>query len=402
MTLVQRTIDGFSRNYGHAPDGVTFAPGRVNLMGEHVDYNDGLVLPMPIAAGTAVAWRARAGDEICAVALDLSEARDRFSVTSPESVEPIDWRAYLRGMTAEMRAAGLPVGGAELAIAGSIPRGSGLSSSASLCIALGRALAAAAGAPDPASRELALAAQAAEHRWAGVQCGIMDQMAIAAGTPGRALLLDCRSLATRIIPLPADWAVMIVQSGVRRGLVDGYYNQRRRDCEAAAAAMGIPMLRDASIAMVEGAKLDETVRRRVTHVVNEIARTEATVAGFERADLVAVGEAMRTSHASLRDLFAVSVPAVDDLVDCLNAEIGSAGGARMTGGGFGGAVVAVLEASAVTRVTAAIQKGYHSPCGGALEIMVEDGRAPHLSVLRLQSDTSSCVVAPALGGAIVA
>ena len=372
MTLIQRTIDGFARNYSHAPDGVTFAPGRVNLMGEHVDYNDGLVLPMPIAAGTAVAWRARPGDEICAVALDLGEARDRFKKASPEPVEPVDWRAYLRGMAAEMRAAGLPVGGAELAIAGSIPRGSGLSSSASLCVALGRALGAAAGAPDPSPDELALAAQAAEHRWAGVQCGIMDQMAIAAGTPGSALLLDCRSLATRIVPLPLGWAVMIVQSGVRRGLVDGHYNQRRRDCEAAAAVLGIPMLRDANIAMVEGARLDETVRRRATHVVNEIARTEATIAGFERADLVAVGKAMRASHASLRDLFAVSVPAVDDLVDCLNAEIGLAGGARMTGGGFGGAVVAILEASAVTRVTAAIQKVYHSPCGDPLEIMIED------------------------------
>ena len=379
MTLIQRTIDGFVRNYGHAPDGVTFAPGRVNLMGEHVDYNDGLVLPMPIAAGTAVAWRARSGDEICAVALDLGEARDRFRMASPEPVEPVDWRAYLRGMTAEMGVAGLPVGGAELAIAGSIPRGSGLSSSASLCVALGRALAAAEGAPDPAPDELALAAQAAEHRWAGVQCGIMDQMAIAAGTPGSALLLDCRSLATRIVPLPLGWAVMIVQSGVRRGLVDGHYNQRRRDCETAAAALGIPMLRDATIAMVEDAKLDETVRHRATHVVNEIARTEATIAAFEHADLVAVGETMRASHASLRDLFAVSVPAVDDLVECLNAEIGSAGGARMTGGGFGGAVVAIVEASAVARVIAAIQTSYHSPCGGALEIMVEDGQAPRLS-----------------------
>ena len=374
MTLIQRTIDGFVRHYGHAPDGVAFAPGRVNLMGEHVDYNDGLVLPMPIAVGTAVAWRARPGNEVCAVALDLGEVRDRFSLTSPEPVAPVDWRAYLRGMTAEMRAAGLPVGGAELAIAGSIPRGSGLSSSASLCVALGRALAAATGASDPAPNALALAAQAAEHRWAGVKCGIMDQMAIAAGTPGSALLLDCRSLATRIVPLPAGWAVMIVQSGVRRGLVDGHYNQRRRDCEAAAAALGVPMLRDASIAMVEGAKLDETVRCRATHVVNEIARTTATIAAFERADLVAVGAAMRASHASLRDLFAVSVPAVDNLVDCLNAEIGTAGGARMTGGGFGGAVVAVLEGSAVPRVIAAIQISYQSPCGGALEIMVEDGR----------------------------
>lgn len=375
MTLIQRTIDGFVRSYGHAPDGVVFAPGRVNLMGEHVDYSDGLVLPMPITQGTAVAWRARPGDEICATALDLDEAQDRFGFAAPEPVEPVDWRAYLRGMTAEMNASGLPVGGAQLAIAGSIPRGSGLSSSASLCVALGRALAAAAGAPEPAPRDIALAAQAAEHRWAGVHCGIMDQMAIAAGTPGSALMLDCRSLATRMVALPTGWAIMIVQSGVRRGLVDGHYNQRRRDCEAAAEALGVASLRDASVPMVVGARLDETVRRRALHVVNEIARTEAAVAGFGRADLVGVGELMRASHESLRDLFEVSVPAVDSLVDCLNAAIGFAGGARMTGGGFGGAVVAVFEASRVAPVTAAVRQCYKTPCGGGLEISIEDGRA---------------------------
>ncbi len=146
MTLIERTRDGFARTFGHAPDGVVFAPGRVNLIGEHVDYNDGLVLPMPISAGTAVAWSAQGGGRVDAIALDLDSARDAFTLGEAAPHQPADWRSYLRGMPAEMAARGLAAGGAKLAIAGSIPRGSGLSSSASLCIALGRAVQAAASA----------------------------------------------------------------------------------------------------------------------------------------------------------------------------------------------------------------------------------------------------------------
>jgi galactokinase len=366
----ERTRTGFVRQFGHEPAGVVFAPGRVNLIGEHVDYNDGLVLPMPIAAGTAVAWSL--GDEaIEAVALDFGDEQDRFVPGTVTPSQPADWRSYLRGMAAGLASRGIPVGGARLAIAGSIPRGSGLSSSASLCVGLGRALAAAMGAEAAPPRILALAAQSAEHDWAGVHCGIMDQMAVAAGEPGAALLLDCADLAVRPVPLPDDWAVLIVQSGVTRGLVDGHYNQRRRDCEAAALALGVHSLREASADLVAVAKLDPLVRRRARHVVAEIARVEAAVAAIERADLAALGELMRASHLSLRDDFEVSVPAVDRLVEVLNAAIGKDGGARMTGGGFGGAVVAVLAASEVARVRAAVQAGYRSPTGAPPQIMVE-------------------------------
>ena len=254
-------------------------------------------------------------------------------------------------------------------MAGSIPRGSGLWSSASFCVAVGRALAAAKGAAVPSPRELALAAQAAEHRWAGVNCGIMDQMAIAAGEPGQALLLDCRDLTSRQVPMPADWAVMIVQSGLQRELVDGHYNQRRRDCEAAAAALGVASLRDATQEQVESGNLDPVVHRRARHVVREIARTVAAVAAIERGDLVALGELLRASHASLRDDFEVSVAPVDALVDCLNAAIGPAGGARMTGCGFGGAVVALVERARLEQVNAAVHAGYSTPDGTAAQIL---------------------------------
>lgn len=370
MSLRQRAIDGFTRRFGRAPDGVVFAPGRVNLIGEHVDYNDGLVLPMPIAVGTAIAWSAAPASRVEAMALDLGEADDAFRLDQAVAHQPADWRSYLRGMAASMAARGLPVGSVRLAIAGSIPRGSGLSSSASLCIALGRAFAAAAGT-DVAARDLALAAQAAEHDWAGVHCGIMDQMAIAAGEAGHALLLDCRDLATRTVALPADWAVMIVQSGVRRGLVDGHYNARRADCETAARALGVASLRDADAAMVDKGDLPPVAARRARHVVEEIERTRAAVGAIEAADLAGLGRIFAESHASLRDLFEVSVPAVDALVAALQAAIGQQGGARMTGGGFGGAVVAVLPVAEVPRVRAAVAENYRAPDGAPLQIMIE-------------------------------
>ncbi len=375
MTLIQRTRDGFARAFGHAPDGVVFAPGRVNLIGEHVDYNDGLVLPMPISAGTAVAWSAQGGGQVDAIALDLDGARDAFVLGEQVPHQPADWRSYLRGMAGEMAGRGLAAGGVKLAVAGSIPRGSGLSSSASLCIALGRAFQAAAGVRPAAPRELALAAQAAEHIWAGVHCGIMDQMAVAAGEAGRALLVDCRDLTTEVVPLPADWAVLIVQSGVRRGLVDGHYNQRRRDCEAAVAALGVRSLREASADLVEVADLDPVVRRRARHVVSEIARAGAAVEAIRTGDLPALGQLFAASHASMRDDFEITVPPVDALVAVLTAAIGEAGGARMTGGGFGGAVVAVLPASAVPRVCAAVRANYHAPDGAPLDIRHEQAGA---------------------------
>ena len=372
MTLRERTAHGFARHYGHAPTGVVFAPGRVNLIGEHVDYNDGLVLPMPIRLGTAVAWSAAEGG-IDAVALDLGAAADRFTIGTDNAPQPPDWRAYVRGMAACLGEAGFALAGARLAIAGNLPRGAGLSSSASLCIAIGRALAAAGGIDTPEPRLLAKAAQHAEHRWAGVHCGIMDQMAIAAGEPGAALLLDCRDLAARPVPLPGDWAVLIVQSGVRRELVDGHYNQRRTACEAAAAALGLTSLRDATLAGIAASALAADLGKRARHVVSEIARTSAAVTAIERGDLHEFGELLRASHASLRDDFEVSVPQVDRLVECLNTAIGPAGGARMTGGGFGGAAVAVLAASEIERVSAAVRDSYRCPDGTPPEILVETG-----------------------------
>lgn len=370
MNLIERTRAGFAQAFGGAPDRVVFAPGRVNLIGEHVDYNDGLVLPMPISTGTAVAWRRVPGAYLSAVALDLDGERDQYLPGAASPHQPADWRSYLRGMIEGMARRGVSPGGLELAIAGSNPRGAGLSSSASLCIALGRALGEAGGQELP-PRELAQAAQTAEHDWAGVHCGIMDQMAIAAGQAGHALLLDCRSMAFKQVSLPTDWSVAIIQSGVTRGLVDGHYNARRRDCETAARQLGVASLRDASSDRIEVAGLDPVIANRARHVVGEIARTEAAVAAIEAQDLAALGALLRASHASLRDLFEVSVPPVDRLVDAANALIGPHGGARMTGGGFGGAMVAILETGAVGEFVAGLNQHHAAPDGRPLNIMIE-------------------------------
>ena len=348
MTARERAVAGFRAHFGHEPDDVSFAPGRVNLIGEHVDYNDGLVLPMPITVGTAVAWSRSTAATIDAVALDL-KSTDSFVPGGPTVHQPPDWRSYLRGTAAELGGRGFDAVPARLAIAGDIPRGTGLSSSASFCVATGRALAAAANHA-PTAVQLAQAAQAAEHVWAGVRCGIMDQMAVAAGQPGHALLLDCRTLVTRDAPWPSDWAVMIVQSGVHRGLIDGHYNQRRRECEAAAQALGVGSLRDATAAMVAAAAMTEVLMRRARHVVSEIDRTAAAVAAIAAHDLPQLGVLLAASHASLRDDFEVSVPPVDALVAKVQQAIGSAGGVRMTGGGFGGAIVAVMSVDAVPEV----------------------------------------------------
>jgi len=371
MTAIERARSGFVAAFGTEPQGVIFAPGRVNLIGDHVDYNDGLVLPMTISVGTAIAWAASGSDLVDAVALDCDKARYQFAVSTQEPPGEESWHSYVQGMAICARQGGLPVAGARLAIAGSLPRGAGLSSSASLCIAAGRALAAAAGesAPDPTA--LALSAQSAEHRFAGVMCGIMDQMVVAHGRKGTALLIDCRDLGTKPVSLPTDWAVLIVQSGVRRELVDGHYNLRRQDCETATQTLGLKSLRDATLEQIAAAALPPIVKSRATHVVSEIARTRQALSAIAAADVAGLGQLLRESHASLRDLFAVSVPEVDHLVDLLNHAIAGKGGARMTGGGFGGAVVAVLERSALPRVLNHLKTAYRTPQGTEPEVLIE-------------------------------
>lgn len=332
----------FVAHFGRDPQGIAFAPGRVNLIGDHVDYQDGLVLPMPVREGTAVARRARDDGQVRVLAKDMG-AEDAFAVAAPDKPSQPDWRSYVRGMVALMAEEDVGIG-ADLVIAGDLPRGSGLSSSASLCVALGRALLAASEQEMVITR-LARIAQRVEHDYAGVACGIMDQMAVAACEPGHALLLDCRDLSHRSVALPKGWHVSVHDSGVTRQLVDGAYNERRSTCETVAEKLGVASLRDAELSMLDNADLSEREHKRARHVISEIARVQKAADVLEAGDIERFGGLLQASHASLRDNFEVSLPAIDAVVEELSEQIGPQGGARMTGAGFGGSIVAVSDKS---------------------------------------------------------
>jgi galactokinase len=357
---IDRLKTAFAERFGGTPDLVAQAPGRVNLIGEHTDYNDGFVLPLAIDRGTVVAAR-RGGSEIVVYAADFGE-EDRF--TFPDRIEdagPGDWRNYVRGMIAMLVELEMAPQGMELAIAGDVPQGAGLSSSASLEVAVGLAVASLAGAEIDPTR-LAQLAQRAENEFAGCACGIMDQLVSARAEPEQALLIDCRSLECRPVPLPENAAVLIVHSGVERGLVDSAYNERRQQCERAATHFGLLALRDAEEAQLASAEdLDELARMRARHVVTENARTLDAAEAVAAGDMARLGQLMADSHASMRDDFEITVPAVDELVAILQREIGEEGGARMTGGGFGGCVIALLPQERVDAVFEAVRRDYRPP-----------------------------------------
>lgn len=356
--IAERVIKVFRETFRRDPTLVAFAPGRVNLIGEHTDYNDGFALPCALELGTAVALAPRDDACISALALDLGGQSGLFELgESIPLLEAGHWQNHLRGIAAGLPRFGLPVRGADLVISGDIPQGTGLSSSASLGVALALGLAALAGEPRPDRRTLARVAQWSEHHYVGCACGLMDQIASAFGGKDRVLLLDCRSLEVRPVGFPAEAAIMIVHPGVTRGLVDSAYNERRAQCAAAAEHYRVAALRDLDCAELDAGRgnLDDTTYRRARHVVTENARTKQAALAMEHGDLQSLGAAMRASHASLRDDFEVSIPPVDALVDFLNGVIGDRGGARMTGGGFGGCVVAVLPRSLAGDVVKALE-----------------------------------------------
>jgi galactokinase len=305
---------------------VAFGPGRVNLIGEHTDYNDGLAMPFAIERGVTVT--AEPARRFTVDALDLGE-RDVFDV--PERAE--GWRAFGRGMVAELRAAGFDVPPAHLTITGDVPQGSGLSSSAALEAAL--ALALLGRAPeDPVA--LAQLCSRVENDWVGAETGLLDQLASLCAREAHVLRIDFRTLDVDPHPLDlGDWQLVTVESGASHDLSTGGYNERRAECRAACEALGITTLRDA-----ETGRLDGVLERRVRHVVSENARVEATAAALDAGDLETVGRLLDESHASLRDDYEASVPEVEETVRRLKAA--GAAGARMVGGGFGGSVLALL------------------------------------------------------------
>jgi galactokinase len=317
-----------------------FGPGRVNLIGEHTDYNGGLALPFAIAEGVTVMARAARDRRITAIASDL-RAEDSFALKRPRPVA--GWRAFVRGVVGELQDAGVPLRAATLEISGDIPRGAGLSSSAAFEVALALALLAIADQPPTDRLELAQICSRVENKWVGARTGLLDQIASLFGERDRAVLIDFRSLEiTPTVLELAGFKLVTLDSGERHSIARSGYNERRAECVEACRRLRIESLRDATLGLA--ADLPDPLDRRVRHVVTENERVEETVAALERGDLERVGRLLDASHASLRDDFEVSTPAVEATVERLHRA--GALGARIVGGGFGGAVLGLLPPDA--------------------------------------------------------
>jgi galactokinase len=341
---------------------VAFGPGRVNVIGEHTDYNGGLALPFAIEQGVRVMTTPLDSEEVIARALDHSEDA-RFPLTGGGDRPLGGWRSFVQGAIAELCRAGVEICGAELEISGDVPQGGGLSSSAalevSLCLALLAAARTGSGAAELADRiALAKLCSRIENDWVGARSGLLDQLASLLGEPGHAVRIDFRSLEVRPVPLPLGaWQLITIPSGEQHSLAASGYNERVAECERARQLLGIDSLRDAQIEDL--GQLPDPLDRRVRHVIEENGRVDETIAAFARGDLAGVGGLLNRSHASLRDLYDSSTDAVERTVAGLYAD--GAVGARMMGGGFGGHVLALFGPDA-TLPADAVQV---SPSAGA-------------------------------------
>ncbi|MCA9917103.1 MAG: galactokinase [Anaerolineales bacterium] len=390
MDLQQKVIAAFTAKFDSEPPLLVQAPGRVNLIGEHTDYNDGFVLPMAIDRGIWLALRPREDDQVSIESLDFGEtavfylnslakkppAGSSHEQNPAQNLREVGgWAEYIKGIAWALQESGYALRGWEGVMAGNVPKGAGLSSSAALELAMARAFQQVSGFAWDAA-QMAKLSQFAENKWVGVNCGIMDQMISAAGQAGHALLIDCRSLDAQLVPLPpaldgSGTAVVILDTTTRRGLVDSAYNERRQQCEAAAAHFGVPALRDVSISefLAEADNLPALTRRRAKHVITENLRTLNAAKAMQNADAALLGQLMNESHASLRDDFEVTNDALNIIVEIAQGQAGCFG-ARMTGAGFGGCAVALVHEAKVAGFVTAVSDQYHQQTNHSPKIYV--------------------------------
>ncbi len=363
----------FETRFGRRP-AVFRAPGRVNLIGEHTDYNDGFVMPAAIGFYAYVAAAPRTDREIHVYAEDFNETKslDLDSLAGPSSGH---WSDYVRGVAAVLESAGSRLRGADLLIRSEVPMGSGLSSSAALEVSTALALLGVSSVHLPSDR-IALNCQKAENEFTGARCGIMDQFISCFGRAGHALLLDCRSLEYELLPVSDRARIVICNTKVKHSIAGGEYNQRRGDCESSVRHLqrflpGIKALRDVTLAELEkhGRGLSETAFRRCRHVISENGRVQEAAAALKRDDLKRFGELMYASHRSLRDDYEVSCKELDIMVE-LASGIDGVFGARMTGGGFGGCTVSLVAQEAVESFRQKLAAGYLQETGIQPDIYV--------------------------------
>ena len=359
--MKKKVIQAFQKEFGSDPVFITHSPGRVNIIGEHTDYNDGFVLPMAINYATWVALRPRQDNRVVVTALDKNEKLgfdlENFSIGTG------GWKEYVTGVAWALQETGHKLKGWEGVFAGDVPIGAGLSSSAALELALARAFALVSDLDwDPA--QMALTCQKAENQWVGINSGIMDQMISACGREKFALMIDCRSLETKQVPLPKNTRIVLLDTATRRGLVDSAYNERRAQCDAVACHFDVKALRDITQDQLEerAGMLDLTLYRRAHHVISGNRRVLDAVKALDEGDASALGLLMNESHASMRDDFEISREEMDQIVAIAQSQPGCYG-ARMTGGGFGGCAVALVVEDQVEKFQDAVVREYKEKTG---------------------------------------
>ena len=357
----------FQKTYGRAPRWIVAAPGRVNVIGEHTDYNDGFVLPMAIERYAIMAADSAAAPGKVSVYDAHFKESATIDVSGPVTKGQPKWSNYIRGVLCGFQNRGVKIPALDVAFMSTVPLGGGLSSSAALEVCTATLMEAATGQTiDPVDK--ALLAQKAEHDFAGVPCGIMDQFISALGREGHLLLLDCRTRKTELVPMSdPSVALLVINTNVKHELSGGEYAERRAQCEEAARNLGVKSLRDVTAEQLEKnkGKLSELVFRRARHVIGEIERTTHAAEGIRQSNWPTVGQFMYASHAALRDDYEVSCKELDVVVE-IAEDIGFKGGVygcRMTGGGFGGCCVALVKADCVESISKKIAADYKKKTG---------------------------------------
>ncbi|MBL8134307.1 MAG: galactokinase [Anaerolineae bacterium] len=373
MSLQQRVTDAFTAQFGEPPTLITRAPGRVNLIGEHTDYNDGFVLPMAIDRAVWIALRPRQDGYVFAHSLEFNESAEFLLAEMVHRHG--EWAEYIKGVAWSLQENGYELIGWDGIVTSDVPVGASLSSSAAFELASARAFSELSDIPwDPAV--MAKICQRAENEWVGVSSGIMDQMISASGVDGEALLIDCRDLSTQRVTVPAGTVVIVMDTMTRRELSNSGYNDRVRECKLAVAALGVKALRDATLPMLDSVRhqIDDVVYRRARHVISEDERTLEAVEAMNAGDAVRMGDLMNASHRSLHEDYEVTNHHTN-LMAVIAQGLPGCYGARMTGGGFGGCAVALVEAGAAETFSAAV----------AAEYKVQTGIDPAIYVCRASS-----------------
>lgn len=367
MTPQQISQQKFTEHYGYNAEQTVFAPGRVNIIGEHTDYNDGFVMPCAINYGMAVSF-AKRNDSIWRVyAIDINE-QDEFDLSQDFTQSEHKWANYVRGVVKYMQEQCPDFKqGADLVMTSDVPMSSGLSSSAALEISIGKTCQVLGNLPLSLA-QIALIGQKAENKFVGANCGNMDQLTSALGQKDHLIMIDCRSLEITPTPVPQGYSIAIINSNVKHDLVTGEYNSRRQECEQAAKFFGVKALRDVTPEQFHARENElkaesELAYKRAKHVVYEDQRVLDAVAALKANNMVKLGQLMGESHDSMRDDFEITIPEIDYLVELAQVAIGKNGGARMTGGGFGGCIVCLVPNEKVEALRQLIADNYEKQTG---------------------------------------